>query len=220
MARRRHLIAALAVGTLAVTTTQASAAPDPLALVKQVARQANEVANGALRDVNDVIGDEYQFPPAGFVTTSISWSMAPGDLTPTFTPPNPATSHPTAWSCTTSTTTTTAHASCTPTSAYDPGTDGWACYDPFVVVDVNSGATPSDSVTGSAHCGETIATCTATTGTVVVEPGGGIGGVGTQVGHCQEAAFPHQPVPLECDADFGGAKPTATWTVRCAPVDP
>ena len=214
MARRRPLLAALAVAALALATTQSSA-EEPVDTVRRLAQNAL----GGVGGPGGPGGGGGGFPPAGFVTTSISWTMNAGDVAPTFTPPNPATSHPANWSCTTSTTATTAHASCTPTDPYDPGTVGWACYDPFVVVDVDSGNASPDSVTGSAHCGDTVATCTATTG-IGFSTGTIAVGSGTPIAHCQQAAFPHQPVPLNCHAEFSRAKPTATWTVRCAPVDP
>jgi hypothetical protein len=219
--RRLTLVAAALLAFAAVAP--AHAGDDPIGDVqRQVAKAADQVQHQL-----DAIGGgggvpPGGFPPAGFTTTSIIWSMAPGQTTPSFTPPNPATSHPANWSCTTSTTTTTAHASCMPTDPYDPGTVGWACYDPFVVVDISTpavvdppspthaggvSATPA-SITGVSHCGTTSATCTAST-TVTVA-----------VSHCQQPAFPHQPAPLECDADFGSSAPVATWTVRCAPIDP
>jgi hypothetical protein len=233
MAHRRLLAATAALVAFAAVAP-AHAGDDPVALVQRAVDRGVNDANhaldgiakpGIIRDLpggggGGVVGGG--FPPAGFTTTSIIWSMSPGQTTPAFTPPNPATSHPANWSCTTSTTATTAHAECTPTDPYDPGTVGWACYDPFVVADISTPVTVSSdpthggvgtpgataaSITGTSHCGTTSSTCTATT-----TPAG--------AGHCQLPAFPHQPAPLECDADFGASAPVATWTVRCAPIDP
>jgi len=203
-------VAVLALGATTVTTAHAD---DPLQpVVKAVGIGGIDAPIDRLGDVGGgVVGGPGGFPPAGFAVTAVTWSMGPGDLTPTFTPPNPATSHPANWSCTTSLTSTTAHASCMPTDPPDPGTSGWACYDPYVVVDVTSAAASTgDSITGSSHCGTSYATCTATTPTIGVPA----------PAHCSNWAFPHQPVPLECDADFSFARPTATWNVRCAPIDP
>lgn len=91
----------------------------------------------------------------------------------------------------------------------DPGTVGWSCYDPFVDVTVTSPAGAGvTTLRGTSRCGTTVATCAATT--TPTQP----------AGHCSNAAFPEQPVPLVCEADFSAALPTATWSVRCAPVDP
>ena len=242
---RRVATVAAAMLTLSGTTlTAANAGEGDLVRQVQAVTDADVVVGGGgIKDVlaggerlpgvgglADLPGFQQTWPPAGFALTSIQWSMGPGDAVPTFTPPNPLTSHPTNWSCTTSVTGTFAHASCMPTSAPDPGTVGWSCYDPFVVVDLTNGAgDDANSLVGSSHCGTTYATCVAATGITVAA--GGLSssvidissakfGIGTPAAHCQHAAFPAQPAPLECDADFAGVKPTATWTVRCAPIDP
>ena len=145
------------------------------------------------------------FPPPGFAVTAVAWSMDAGDPFPAFTPP-PATSHPANWSCTTSyPSATTARAECLPTDPPDPGTTGWACWDPFVDVTIR-GPLQSD-VGGMASCGTTVASCTASTGLA-------------GVGHCSDWALPRQPVPLVCEADYSAVVPGSSWTVRCAPIDP
>lgn len=229
--------AVLVLGTTTMTGTNA-ADTDRVGQVQTVARDALggaaelPVAVG-IGDIANPPQEESPWPPKGLAFTSVQWSMSPGDATPTFTPPNPATSHPTNWECTTSITGTYAHASCMPTSAPDPGFLGWNCYDPFVVVDVISGTgstSGGDAVTGRAKCGTTAAICHAATGiTVTADPPDSTPvidiatakfGIGTHAAYCQHAAFPQQPAPLECDADFYAARPSATWTVRCAPIDP
>jgi hypothetical protein len=221
MAVRHRLAAAVALVLATAASGVAVASPDPILIARDAVGDVQAIQDGAVRDLTG----GGAFPPAGFVTTSIVWSMAPGDAAPTFTPPGPA-SHPLNWSCQTSTTATTAHASCTPTDPTDPGTTAWQCYDPYVVADIRANPSvkptssvrfPSVSVTGTARCGESVAQCTAST------PVGGAvtttGNVNAPADHCSDAAWPHQLTPLVCDADFGGAA-GATWSVRCAPVDP
>lgn len=163
--------------------------------------EVGKVADGLVRDIG-----EFQFPPPGFAVTAVTWSMRPGDVLPSFTPPVAAASHPANWSCSTSfPAATTARAECTPTDPPDPGTTGWACYDPFV--DVTITGPNLSSIGGTSSCGTSVASCTASTGLV-------------GAGHCNNWAFPHQPVPLVCEADFGAALPASTWSVRCAPIDP
>jgi hypothetical protein len=217
--RRQRLLAVAAVVAAVTAAAPAHAAPDPRDTVDKVVAIAGGAVNDVAREVDRAVGDGGiggvggpigggGFPPAGFAVTAVNWSKSPAQLSPVFTPPDPNTSHPANWSCTTSTTATTAHASCTPTDPPDPGTSGWSCYDPYVVADVSTPAGPStESITGTSHCGTSSSTCTATT-------------TAAGVGHCAQWAFPDQPVPFECDADFSRATRLATWNVRCAPIDP
>jgi hypothetical protein len=220
MSHRRWLATAAALVALAATAP-AHAGEDPVDLVNRAAANAVAQAGKAANDVQHAInrdvgpgggvvlpGGGGGFPPNGFAVTAVTWTMAPGQTTPSFTPPNPATSHPAAWSCTTSTTATTAHASCTPTGPLDPGTAGWSCYDPFVIGDVNGPIPGADSITGESHCGTSSALCTA------------VSGAGAPPGECRNWSFVQVPTPLECEADFSKASLLATWSVRCAPIDP
>lgn len=223
MSHRRWLATAAALVALAATAP-AHAGDDPVDVLNRAAAKAANAADQAAGDAQKAIGRDIGpaggiggaggggvaggFPPAGFAVTAVTWSMAPGQLTPAFTPPNPATSHPANWSCTTSTTATTAHASCTPTDPPDPGTAGWSCYDPFVVGDVSGPIPGADSITGESHCGTSSALCTA------------VSGAGAPPGNCRNWSFVQVPTPLECEVDFGNATRLATWSVRCAPIDP
>jgi hypothetical protein len=213
MSHRRWLATAAALVALAAT---APAHADP---VDDVNKAVNNAKNAIARDIGPGggvilpgggggVGGGGGFPPNGFAVTAVNWSMAPGQTTPAFTPPNAATSHPANWSCTTSTTATTAHASCTPTDPPDPGTGGWACYDPFVIADVSGPIPGADSITGESHCGTSSALCTA------------VSGAGAPPGECRNWSFVQVPTPLECEVNFANATPLASWNVRCAPIDP
>lgn len=218
MSLRHRLAAACALALVTAATGAAHAAgPDPLGVVAEAQRDANDAVRG--------LGNlgEKPFPPPGFAYTSVTWSANAGGV-PVFTGPNAATTHPSSWSCSTSVSGTTAHASCTPLGAPDPGTTAWYCYDPFVVVDLTAPAviSPSSSlrfaagaVAGTARCGGSVAHCVASN----VVGGTTVSLSNLAVAHCQDYAFPHALAPLECDADFSAAVNVA-WTVKCAPVDP
>lgn len=212
---RKVLLSACAVIVALATTTTATAedlCPDrvtvggggTVVLDVAVPCQQVEPVLEPLREIGDWVG----FPPAGFAVTAVAWSMTPPQVVPSFTPPVGTASHPSNWSCTLSfPSLTTARAECTPLDPPDPGTSGWACYDPFVDVNISTPRAAPSAVTGTSSCGTSVATCTASTGPL-------------PAGHCSNWAFPQQPVPLVCEADWGAALAVSTWSVRCAPIDP
>ncbi|HWL37765.1 MAG TPA: hypothetical protein VNQ77_16375 [Frankiaceae bacterium] len=178
--------------------------------VEPATAPATDALEPVVTPLRDVTTWGPSFPPAGFAVTGVAWSYAPGQGL-VFTPPIPAASRPANWSCATSfPSSTSARAECVPLPGQeDPGTTGWACYDPFVNVHVVSPVgTGANGVDGRSACGTSEATCTATTSEL------------TPAGLCSDWALPPHDVPLVCEADFANAAVTSSWSVRCAPVDP
>jgi hypothetical protein len=148
-------------------------------------------------------------PTGEFIYSNMTISSTPGSGI-SFSPPRAANSTPAVdWTCSTDTPAPRVfHATCTPTPAATVGQ--WTCYDPFVSVDITSGGSVADTLVGRARCTSTQSQCSATPLT---------GGVG--VAHCQQAAFPHAPVPFECTADYSAVTgQSVAWSVKCSTVDP